>query len=742
MKPRTWKRLDFALVCALVLAPIVSAGEAEETLWEAARQGDLATIERLVGEGLDFDAKTRYGATALSFACDKGHVDVARYLVDRGADVNVKDTFYESTPVGWATFNEHVEIIELLLANGATGADQVLSGGVRSNNKAIVAAALEGSDLTPEMVLQALAQARQTKGAEEIVTLLESVEIEIPQREEIEIDASVLESYAGKYKNEEIALDVEIRVEDGRLVAEPTGQPLLNLRALSVSQFEVVEAPQIKVTFSGGDGPSEQVLVEQEGQTFALSRVVETAAPTAEPEVVAETAKTTEAPAPPAMPIERLAPLNWPSFRGPHASGIADGQGAPTEWNVESGDNILWKTPIPGLANSSPIVWGNRVFVTTAISGDADDTFRTGLYGDVKSVDDLSEHTFKVYALDRKSGEILWERTAGTAAPGAKRHFKSTQANSTPVTDGKRVCALFGTIGLLACYDVKGKPLWTADLGVLDAGWFYDPSYQWGHASSPVIHEGLVIVQADIYKGSFIAAWKLKNGKQAWKTPREDLPSWGTPTVYHGKERDELITNGVTIRGYDPATGTELWALGPNSEVTVATPVVADDLFYVTGGYAPVQPIYAIRAGGNGDLSLPEDTASSEAVAWSHDRGGTYMPTPIVYGDTLYTCANDGRLTAYHAGTGERIYRQRVGGGTYTASPIAADGKLYFTTEEGDVVVARAGPEYEELARNSMNEVCMSTPAISDGVMIVRTLKHVYGLGEQEDPASAGGVED
>jgi len=283
-------------------------------------------------------------------------------------------------------------------------------------------------------------------------------------------------------------------------------------------------------------------------------------------------------------------------------------------------------------------------------------------------------------------------------------------------------------------YNLEGKPLWTADLGVLDAGWFYDPSYQWGHASSPVIHDGLVIVQADIYKGSYIAAWKLKNGKQVWKTAREDIPSWGTPTIYRGEKRDELITNGSTIRGYDPATGKELWRLGPNSEVTVATPVVAGDLFYVTAGYAPVRPIYAIRAGANGDISLPEDSDSSDAVAWSHDRGGTYMPTPIVYDGRLYTCGNDGRLTAYDAATGERIYRQRVGVGSYTASPIAADGKLYFTTEEGDVVVARAGPEYEELARNSMNEVCMSTPAISDGVMIVRTMKHVYGLGEKANP--------
>ncbi len=220
-----------------------------------------------------------------------------------------------------------------------------------------------------------------------------------------------------------------------------------------------------------------------------------------------------------------------------------------------------------------------------------------------------------------------------------------------------------------------------------------------------------------------------------WKTRREeDVPSWGSPTVYRGEKRDELITNGNIIRGYDPASGKELWRLTPNSEVTVATPVVAHDLFYVTAGYPPARPVYAIRPGARGDISMPEGTDSSEAIAWSKNRGGTYMPTPIVYGDYLYTCANNGRLTAYEAKTGELVYRQRVGsGGSFTASPVAADGRLYFTNEDGDIVVARAGAEYEELARNEMGEVVMSTPAISGGLLVVRTLKHVYGLGEPEE---------
>jgi outer membrane protein assembly factor BamB len=254
-----------------------------------------------------------------------------------------------------------------------------------------------------------------------------------------------------------------------------------------------------------------------------------------------------------------------------------------------------------------------------------------------------------------------------------------------------------------------------------------------------VIYKDLVIVQADIQNDSFIAAWNLKNGKEAWRTQRDEVPSWGTPTIYQGKGGDELITNGTTIRGYDPATGKELWHLGPNSEVTVATPVILDDLFFVTAGYTPVQPIYAIKAGGSGDISPAQPGESSAAVAWSKNRGGTYMPTPIVYRDQLYTCGNNGVLTSYDARSGAEVFKARLGGGgtSFTASPIAADGKLYFANEDGDVFVVRAGKSYEELAKNSMGEICMSTPAMAEGLLIVRTLDHVYGLADTASDSAA-----
>ena len=428
-----------------------------------------------------------------------------------------------------------------------------------------------------------------------------------------------------------------------------------------------------------------------------------------------------------------VAAQNWPQFRGPGASGVADGKTTPTAWDAAKMTNVKWKTEIPGLAHSSPVVWDDRVFVTTAISSDPKASLRVGLYGDVEPVAQEPKHTWRVYALDKRTGKILWERTAYEGVPKVKRHTKATHASSTPATDGQHIVALFGAEGLY-CYDANGKLLWKGDLGPLDAGWFYDPDYQWGHASSPVIYKNMVIVQADIQKDSFIAAYDLKNGKQLWKILRDEIPSWGTPTIHEGKTRAELITNGTKfIRGYDPLTGKELWRLGGNSEITTPTPIVAHDLIYVTSGYRPIQPIYAIKVGAaNGDITLAKDKETNDFIAWSKQRGGPYMPTPIVYGGHFYTCSNNGVLTAYDAKTGERIYQERIAGrgGAFTASPVAADGKLYFTSEDGEIFVIKAGPKYELLSTNAMNEVCMATPAISDGTLFVRAQKHLYAIAE------------
>ena len=420
---------------------------------------------------------------------------------------------------------------------------------------------------------------------------------------------------------------------------------------------------------------------------------------------------------------------NWPSFRGANASGVADGVPTPVSWDATKSVNILWKTAIPGLAHSSPVVWGDRVYVTTAVSSKGNEYFRHGLYGDVDSDKDTSPHTWHVYGLDKRSGKIIWDKVACEGVPKIKRHIKATHASSTPATDGKHVVAFFGSEGLY-CYDVNGKLLWKQDLGVLDSGWFYDPDYQWGTASSPIIYKNMVIVQCDVQKNSFIAAYDINNGKRLWMTPREEIPSWGTPTIYEGKSRVELITNATrAVRSYDPATGKELWKFSGNPEVTATTPVVGHDLIFICNGYRPNQPIYAVRPGATGDISLKDGKTSNEFIAWSYQRGGTYMPTPIVYGEYVYLCNNNGVLSCYNAKTGERIYQQRIGdkGGAYSASPVAADGKLYLASEDGDVFVVKAGPKYE----------LMATPAISDGMIFVRGRNSVFCIAESATKAKA-----
>ena len=421
---------------------------------------------------------------------------------------------------------------------------------------------------------------------------------------------------------------------------------------------------------------------------------------------------------------------NWPQFRGPAASGVSEGHATPAHWDATKGDNILWKTEIPGLGLSSPIVWGDRVFVTTAVSSDPNARFRHGLYGDVAPSKDVSKHAWKVLALDRRTGKILWERTAHEGTPTTKRHPKNSQATPTPATNGKVVVAFFGSEGLYA-YDFEGKLLWKKDLGVLSVGWFYDPDYEWGVASSPVIYKNLVIVQCDIQENPFVAAFDLITGKEVWRTGRDEIPSFGSPTVYEGEPRDELITHATNfIRGYDPRTGKELWRLSGNSEITTPTPIIAHGFIYVTNGYRGVQPIYAIRPGAEGDISLKEGETSNQSIAWSKQRGGPYTPTPVVYGDYLYTCNNSGVMAAYDAKTGERLYQNRIAGrgGAYSASPVAADGKIYFSSEDGEIFVVKAGPKYELLAENPMGEVLMATPAISDGVIYVRGLKHLFAI--------------
>jgi outer membrane protein assembly factor BamB len=424
---------------------------------------------------------------------------------------------------------------------------------------------------------------------------------------------------------------------------------------------------------------------------------------------------------------------SWPSFRGPQASGVADGQQLPERWDGKTGQNILWRTPIPGLAHSSPVVWGDRIFVTSAVSSNPNATFRPGLYGDGDASDDRSRHRWMIYAVDKRSGKIVWERVALEGEPREKRHIKSTYASATPATDGRIVVAWFGSQGVHA-YDVNGKPLWTVDLGRVDMGAYNIPTFEWGPASSPIIWNDLVVLQCDTQADSFVIALDVATGKTVWKTERDELPSWGTPTAATTAAGPELVTNASNfIRGYDPRTGRELWRLGGSSKITAPTPIFDRGVFIVASGRAPERPLFAVRAGARGDLSPGNGSGSSGAVAWSKTGRGSYMPTPIVYDGILYVLGNNGVFDAYDVQTGQEIYRQRLPhlGSGFSASPVAADGRIYLSNEDGEILVIAAGREFRHVATNAMGELLMATPALSDGVMYVRSSRSLFAIGNR-----------
>ncbi len=434
-----------------------------------------------------------------------------------------------------------------------------------------------------------------------------------------------------------------------------------------------------------------------------------------------------------ALAVAAASAQNWPSFRGPGASGVADGQNLPVHWDAERRVNVVWKTEIHGLAHSSPVVWGDRVFLTTAVSSKPSATFKPGLYGEGTASDDLSVHQWNVICLERATGKVLWERTAYRGVPKEKRHIKSTYANATPATDGRVVVAFFGSQGLYA-YSLAGELLWKRDLGRFDVGAYDAPEFEWGTASSPILYKDLVIVQCDQQKGSFIAALDAKTGATVWRTERDELPSWGTPSVFSSKARAELVTNGSNfIRGYDPASGKELWRLGGSSKITAPTPVSSDDLIIVASGRRPEAPIFAIRAGASGDITPPSGESTSRSVVWSKGQRGPYMPTPLIYGGYVYILGNSGVFDCYALADGQEIYRQRIpgAGSGFSASPVASDGKIYLSNEDGEIIVVKAGPKFELLARNDMAEPVMATPAISGGLLIVRSQHYVWAIGQR-----------
>ncbi len=418
----------------------------------------------------------------------------------------------------------------------------------------------------------------------------------------------------------------------------------------------------------------------------------------------------------------------WPSFRGPGASGYLSGSKTPASWDIYSPLAFKWKTAIPGLGHSSPVIWNNYLFVTTATTNMNDESLKLGLYGDIDEADDNRVHEFKVYCLDKISGKILWERVAHKGIPRSKRHTKSTQANCTPATDGKYLIVHFGSEGLY-CYDLKGKLIWKKDMGILNPGPYTDPGVEWGYASSPVIFKDKIVIQCDIPDKPFISVLDIATGKEQWRASREDeVSTWCTPAVYSKDGKTQVIANGYRqICGYEFENGKKLWRLSNGGDAPAPTPVIANDLIYLNSAHGSYSPIFVVRPDAKGDITLDAESTKNQYIVWSIKRGGAYMQTPLIYEGLLYNLNINGMLTCFDAFTGEIKYKENFRE-AFSASAIAADGKIYFTSEAGNVWVVKAGPEYNLIAKNIIKDNCMATPAISGNALFFRTQHYVIAI--------------
>ncbi len=423
---------------------------------------------------------------------------------------------------------------------------------------------------------------------------------------------------------------------------------------------------------------------------------------------------------------------DWPQFRGPRASGVDATKPAPVEWNVATGQNVRWQTPLPGLGHASPIISGDRIYVATAV-GASDKELKVGLYGDIDPVEENGSYQWRLLAIERASGKIIWNVLGHEAVPRVKRHPKSTHCNSTPATDGRRIVTIFGSEGLF-CFDTDGKLAWKADLGPMDSGYYVVPSAQWGFASSPIIHDGKVIVLCDVQTNSFLAAFDLANGKELWRTPRQDVPTWGCPAIVESGARKQIVVNGWHHSGgYDFASGKELWKLNGGGDIPVPTPIFANDLIYLTSAHGNLRPMRAIRPDATGDITAATPAGTNAAIAWVLPRQGCYMQTPIAVSNRVYGCTDSGVLTCFDGASGRVFYSERLSGLAqgYTASPVSDGRHLYFSGETGKVLVIPVSDAFSTVATNDLGEICMATPAIADGTIFFRTRGKLTAIGSK-----------
>lgn len=385
---------------------------------------------------------------------------------------------------------------------------------------------------------------------------------------------------------------------------------------------------------------------------------------------------------------------NWPQFRGPRSQGVSAETGLPTQW---SANDALWKTALPGPGHSSPVIWGNRIFLTA---------FRKQGKGQLLAL-----------CLDKTTGKILWEREV-TAERIEAVHATNSPASPTPATDGRYVYVYFGSYGLV-CFDFDGNKIWEKPVGPYPI--------EWGSASSPIVYGNLVLLNCDTDAEDFLLAVDKNTGKTVWQTSRSNIDrAWPTPVVWNVDGKDQVVVSGSGgVKAYDLQDGRELWIVEGVPKWVGPTPVTAHGLLYVaSNGLDPQNFIMSIRPGGTGNVTRSH-------VAWRYERAVSSVPSPVVVGDYLYAVRNGGIVTCLNAKTGARVWQERLpAGGDYYASPVAADGKIYLLSEEGVVTVIAAKPVYQLISSNDMGERCMASPAISDGRIFIRSDSSLFCIGK------------
>jgi len=427
--------------------------------------------------------------------------------------------------------------------------------------------------------------------------------------------------------------------------------------------------------------------------------------------------------APLAVSVPVVLAQEWPQFRGRNAGLAPDHPDLPETWSAT--ENVRWSTPIPGLGWSSPVVWGDHVLVTAVVNTGAQDPPKPGFYlGDWAA--STAPHRWMVYDVSLRTGAIRWSREVNGAPPARPKHLKNSYASETVVTDGERVYAYFGNVGLFA-FDMAGTPVWSVPMPAVKT------RNNWGTGASPALHRGRVYVVNDNDEQSFLAAFDATTGRQIWRVARAEGTNWATPFVWEHAQRTEIVTPGSDkVRAYD-TDGRQLWELKGLSTISIPTPFTAHGLLYLSSGYIgdAGRPAFAIKPGASGDISLKAGETSNGSIAWALPTGAPYNPTPIVVGDQYYTLFDRGFFTSHDARTGREVYgRQRITGDAsgFTASPWAYNGRIFAMSEDGDTYVIQAGPEFKVLAKNTLGEMVLATPAVAGDSLIVRTASKLYRI--------------